>query len=76
MTTQITTFSVPDMHCASCPKLIKLTLEDLKGVGEVDASLDTKTVTVNYDPSLVTLELLISTIKEAGYTTTPQNYYA
>ncbi|MFA5828444.1 MAG: heavy-metal-associated domain-containing protein [Candidatus Shapirobacteria bacterium] len=62
------TLSVPDMHCDSCPKLIKITLMEMEGVEEVSASLDSKTVVVSFDPRKTSTEALISSIKEIGYT--------
>lgn len=61
-------FNVADMHCPSCPKLISLGLKDAKGVHNVEASLETKKVTVEFDPSQVKTEDLIANIKESGYT--------
>ncbi|MDP4009942.1 MAG: cation transporter [Candidatus Shapirobacteria bacterium] len=65
---QTVTFSIPDMHCPSCPKLIKLTLLDIDGVNEVEASLDTKKVVVNFDSQKTSVVSLINSIKETGYT--------
>ena len=59
--------SVPDMHCASCPKVISLGLKDLKGVTSVAASLDTKKVTVDFDPSKIKITDLVFNVKESGY---------
>jgi copper chaperone CopZ len=72
MPNQSIILSVPEMHCASCPKLIKVTLSELDGVVDVSASLDTKTVTVEFDPSLTSPKLLIDAIEEVGYTAKPQ----
>ena len=66
--TQTITYTVNDMHCPSCPKVIKMTLEELPGVTSVQADLDTKKVTIAYDPSLVSVEKFEAIIKEDGYT--------
>lgn len=68
MAKQKVTFSIPDMHCDSCPKLIKLTLEDMPGVTSATASLQTKTAEVEFDDSKITVPQFIEAIKEAGYT--------
>lgn len=68
MTTQTVTLKVADMHCPSCPRLITMDLEDKPGVVAVNASLETKLVVVEYDPTNVTVPELISTIKDSGYT--------
>lgn len=67
MNTQTVTLNVPDMHCDSCPKLIKITLLEIDGVVEVSASLESKTITVNFDPQKTSVSALIDSIKEIGY---------
>ncbi|MFA5894564.1 MAG: heavy metal translocating P-type ATPase [Candidatus Shapirobacteria bacterium] len=66
--------SVPDMHCASCPKIITIGLKDLKGVTSVAASLDTKQVTVDFDPSKIKVTDLITNIKDSGYAATAEGH--
>jgi copper chaperone CopZ len=68
MTNQNVTINVPDMHCDSCPKLIKISLLEIDGVVEVSASLDSKTVIVNFDPQKTSTDVLINSIHEIGYT--------
>lgn len=65
-----TSFAVADMHCESCPKLISLNLKGLKGVKSVEAELATKQVDVEYNSKVVSKDLLIANIKEAGYVAT------
>jgi len=62
-----TSFLVKDMHCQSCPKLITMSLKDLKGVIGVEASLETKIVTITHSEEL-TVEAMVDNIKESGYT--------
>ena len=68
MTIQTSRFLVPDMHCASCPKIIKMNLEEVPGVTDVIADLDTKIVTVTFDTSQTNLQALASVITASGYT--------
>ncbi|MFA4827012.1 MAG: heavy-metal-associated domain-containing protein [Candidatus Shapirobacteria bacterium] len=68
MSNQNITLSVPDMHCDSCLKLIKITLLEIDGVTEASASLDSKTVVVNFDPQKTSTDALINSIHEIGYT--------
>lgn len=68
MNTQIVTLKVPDMHCESCPKLIKMDLLDNAGVIDVTALLESKTVEVNFDSEKISIDKIISIIKESGYT--------
>ena len=65
---QTITLQVNDMHCDSCPKLIKMSLSDINGVDSVDASLENKTVKVFFNPSKTSPPLLIKAIEEIGYT--------
>lgn len=68
MSNQKITLNVADMHCPSCPKLITMDLEDLKGVKKVETSLENKTVTVEFDPAETTAQLIFKTIESSGYT--------
>lgn len=68
MTNQNITLKVIDMHCESCPKLIKMDLLDNGGVIDVTALLESKTVEVNFDSGKISIDKIISIIKESGYT--------
>jgi len=70
MNTITVTFKVDDMHCPSCPRLIQMDLEDKPGVVAVNASLDTKLVVVEFEPDKNSVDDLIATIKDNGYTAT------
>lgn len=59
------------MHCESCPKLIKMELEETPGVVGVDTSLETKTVAVEYDSTITDVNKLGEVIKNSGYTALP-----
>lgn len=61
------TLSVPGMYCASCPYIVKQSLAKVDGVGQVSASLETKTATVTYDDQKTTLTALITATTQAGY---------
>ena len=71
MANKFTTFKVDDMHCESCPKLIKMDLEEAKGVVSVRTALETKTVVIEYDDSLTNIDKLIEVIRNSGYTAFP-----
>jgi copper chaperone len=43
-------YSVPSIHCGHCVHTIQSELSELKGVIHVEASLETKTVTIDYKP--------------------------
>jgi copper chaperone len=44
------TFSVPNISCGHCVMTIKRELSELDGVTNVDAEVESKTVTVAWDP--------------------------
>lgn len=72
MSIQQTILNVPDMHCESCPKLIRLSLLEIDGVVSVSPSLETKTVVVDFDSQKTSTNHLINSIHEIGYTATLQ----
>jgi copper chaperone len=51
------TFSVPNIHCNHCIHTVTMELSDLEGVSNVDADLDSKMVTVQYDAPATEQEL-------------------
>ncbi len=67
-TTQETVLNVPDISCEHCVKTINGALGALPGVEAVATDIPSKTVTLRYDPSQVTLETVEATLDEEGYT--------
>ncbi|NHQ60004.1 heavy-metal-associated domain-containing protein [Chlorobium sp. BLA1] len=59
---------VSGMSCSGCEMLIKEALEELDGVLEAEASHSTGRVTVECDPSKVTLAAITETIQAEGFT--------
>jgi mercuric ion binding protein len=64
---QTVTLSVPDMYCASCPAIVKGSLQKVAGVIKVEASLEQKTAVVTFDDSRASVADLISATTNAGY---------
>lgn len=60
------TFSVPGIHCGHCVHTIQSELSVLKGITRVEASLETKTVTVEYGPP-ATEERIKALLSDIGY---------
>lgn len=46
------TFIVPNINCGHCISTIEMELSELEGVINVNANLDTKKVTVEWEPPL------------------------
>ncbi len=61
------TLTAPDISCGHCVATIERALRALEGVKAVSASETTKQVTVDYDPSRVSLERIEATLDEEGY---------
>lgn len=60
------TFQVPNIGCDGCVKAIKGELSELDGVSKVDATVDTKTVTVEWD-NPATWDQIVETLTEIEY---------
>ena len=63
---QTITFNVPAIHCNHCTHTVSMELSDLDGVTKVDADLDTKNVTVEFDEP-ATEQTLRDTLAEINY---------
>lgn len=63
--TDISTYTVPAMHCAHCERAVKTEVGRVAGVQTVDIDLDAKLVTVRGDD--ISDEAVRDAIDEAGY---------
>lgn len=63
--------AVAGMHCQSCVALIEEALVDRDGVISASVDLDAARATVGYEPSVVGVDELRSTVEEAGYPASP-----
>jgi copper chaperone len=61
------TLEVEGMSCNHCVMSIKKAVGELNGVSNVSVDLETKTVTVDYNPELVAIETVIEAIEDQGY---------
>jgi P-type Cu+ transporter len=66
-TTETCTIPVSGMHCAGCSSRVQQVLERAPGVSAANVNLMTNSATVDYDPSAITLEQLVETIRGTGY---------
>lgn len=60
------TLDVP-MSCATCPYIVKRTLEKVAGVLDVSVSYDTQTATVRYDDEAATIPALMQATAAIGF---------
>lgn len=44
------TYNIPNISCGHCVHTIKMEVADLNGVQNVDASAESKTATISFDP--------------------------
>ncbi len=62
---------VDNMTCASCPYIVKKSLEGVEGVSKVEVSYDKKsssgTATVTFDDTKTNLQALTDATKNAGF---------
>ncbi|MHB9150228.1 MAG: heavy metal translocating P-type ATPase [Thermoleophilia bacterium] len=68
-TAQIETVQIPveGMTCASCVARVQKGLGKVEGVTEASVNFATEKATVSYDPTVVSVDRLIDTVKDAGY---------
>jgi periplasmic mercuric ion binding protein len=66
-TLETVTFDVPSMTCASCPFIVKKTLQSVPGVTEATADFDTKTAMVVFDKEKTNISVLLEALKNRGY---------
>ena len=59
--------NVSGMSCMHCVNAVTKAIGALSGVHTVSVDLEQKKVTIERDPSLVTLEKITSEIEELGY---------
>lgn len=59
-------FKISGMHCGSCAKIIKMTIEELPGIGEIKINVANGTAQISAEDS-VSPEDVLQKIKEAGY---------
>jgi Cu+-exporting ATPase len=62
-----TTLHISGMHCASCVIRNERSLKKVKGVQSASVSLTTNTATVEFDPSVASIDDLIRAIAANGY---------
>ena len=65
------TLRVENMYCASCPYIVKRSLEAVPGVIKASVSLPDKTAIVTFDPSRASVEQLVAATTAAGYPSRP-----
>jgi copper chaperone CopZ len=65
------TLIAPAIHCPSCTKIIKMSLEELPGVIQANVDLSAKTIVFSYDETIVDTDKILSLLSEIGYPSQP-----
>ncbi|MBN8182017.1 heavy-metal-associated domain-containing protein [Roseibium aggregatum] len=64
---QTVTFSVPGMHCPSCPFIVESAMGSVEGVTQVTADSDALTAEVVFDDAVASAEDIARASAAAGY---------
>ncbi len=64
---QTVRLSVPAMHCASCPYMVKKVISAVDGVITADASMDDRTATVTFDDERTNIDAITEATASIGY---------
>jgi copper chaperone CopZ len=62
------TLKITDMHCVNCAMTLQSLEDDLPGVKQADASYRSGKLVIEYDETMLSVERIIATIRELGYT--------
>ncbi|HEX2926782.1 MAG TPA: copper chaperone CopZ [Ruminiclostridium sp.] len=73
MAKEITDIVVEGMSCSHCVNSIKNAVGALSGVKKVDVDLDTKKVTIEFDPEVVNGKAIKDAIEDQGYDVTDKH---
>lgn len=65
--TQTQVLKVPEMTCMHCKSSVTKAAQEVAGVAKVDVNLDTKAVTVEFDPAKVSMDQIKEAIRKKGY---------
>lgn len=69
---QTVTLSVPGMNCTACPITVKLALNKVDGVSQVDVSYPGREAVVTFDDTRTSLKALTEATTNAGYPSTSE----
>ena len=60
-------YLVEGMTCSGCERAIQKAISNMQGVKDAKADLNSSTVSVEYDPSRVSIEQIRSAVNKIGY---------
>ena len=59
------------MHCAGCAANVERAVKKMRGVSNVYVSIASKTMRLELDPKLVTVDDVVAAVRKAGYDAAP-----
>lgn len=59
--------NIQGMHCASCSKIIEMTVTDLIGVESISVNLLTNKASVSIDEYVISIDSVIKAVDGCGY---------
>lgn len=65
------TLAVENMTCASCPYIVKKTMEGVSGVSDVNVSYEKKMATVTFDDAKTTVDAIAQASANTGFPAKP-----
>jgi len=67
MSNEIIILKVEGMACSHCENSVKKSVGTIDGVSHVEVDLAGKTVTVEYDPNKIQLEIIKAAVNDIGF---------
>lgn len=64
---QVVSFAVANMTCATCPITVKKAMSAVDGVRSVRVDFESKTATVEFDPTVTNAAAIAAASTNAGY---------
>ncbi|MCJ8342850.1 MAG: heavy-metal-associated domain-containing protein [Cetobacterium sp.] len=63
----IKTYKLLNVKCNSCVKLIEMTLKDIEGITSATVDLNSKLLTIDFDPNIISEEKWIEELDSIGH---------
>ena len=62
------TYNIPDMHCGNCAMRLEALEDELQGITSVNASYHKQQMVVDFNPAIISEDLIKQAVVEKGYT--------
>lgn len=61
------TFAIEGLRCPNCKARVEEGLKKMNGIGNADASVENKQITITYDPAAISIEQMQEAVEDMGY---------